>query len=51
MREEIWLLNEKLKVINIIFLHYFFLLFFFFNAKVIPPTSYLTVSKIFENIY
>jgi hypothetical protein len=33
MREEIWLLNEKLKVINIIFLHYFFLLFFFLMPR------------------
>jgi hypothetical protein len=40
MRQEIRLLSEKLKVINII------LFFFFNNAKVIPPISYPVASKI-----
>jgi hypothetical protein len=44
MMQEIRLLSEKLKVINIIFFLFFFL--YFLNAKVIPPISYPTASKI-----
>jgi hypothetical protein len=40
MRQEIRLLSEKLKVINIL------LLLLLFNAKVIPPISYPAASKI-----
>jgi hypothetical protein len=43
MMQEIGLLSEKLKVINIILLLFFF---FFFNAKVIPPTCYPAASQI-----
>jgi hypothetical protein len=45
MRQEIRLLSEKFKVINIIILLFFpssFFFSFFFNAKVIPLTSYPT---------
>jgi len=42
MRQEIRLLSEKLKAINILLVFYFY----FFNAKVISPISYPTASKI-----
>jgi hypothetical protein len=50
MRQEIRLLSEKLKVINMTLFFFFFFFFFyflfFFYVKVIPPISYPAASKI-----